>query len=338
MSTESLHPATQDFINSLSKGRNALAPASIENRQSDLRRWCEWCDEEGYESTTTKGFTIRSFLYDQADEFSNATVSSRYDSLKTFYDHLEALGSIEESPFDANKKLLKRSEFIKSGSNVGEKYNHGDPERFALDAEDVEAMCKNVRSGGGKLRNELIIRLMYQTGVRVHTAAHIKVEDIDRERESIRVYAKKTDDWRTVTYATAPGRPNPTKRLLTQWLDVYRETYAPANESEYLFVSERTERVSPNYINELVREAAENAGIQEVMYVDGSDRNRHLITSHTLRHSFVKRAIDSGIDIKRIQLALGHKDVTTTLNKYAHFLDDDVVEGFSASFDPYPDG
>ncbi len=42
---------------------------------------------------------------------------------------------------------------------------------------------------------------------------------------------------------------------------------------------------------------------------------------HCMRHSFATRAIEAGMDIKTLSSILGHADVSTTLNYYAHTLD-----------------
>lgn len=43
---------------------------------------------------------------------------------------------------------------------------------------------------------------------------------------------------------------------------------------------------------------------------------------HALRHTFATRAIEKGIDAKTLSVLLGHADVSTTLNRYAHVLDE----------------
>lgn len=43
---------------------------------------------------------------------------------------------------------------------------------------------------------------------------------------------------------------------------------------------------------------------------------------HALRHTFATRAVESGVDIKTLSELLGHADVSTTLNRYAHSLDE----------------
>ena len=41
---------------------------------------------------------------------------------------------------------------------------------------------------------------------------------------------------------------------------------------------------------------------------------------HCTRHTFATRAVEKGVDIKTLSEILGHADVSTTLNKYAHSL------------------
>lgn len=43
---------------------------------------------------------------------------------------------------------------------------------------------------------------------------------------------------------------------------------------------------------------------------------------HSLRHTFATRAIENGMDVKTLSDLLGHEDVSTTMNRYAHSLDE----------------
>lgn len=53
-------------------------------------------------------------------------------------------------------------------------------------------------------------------------------------------------------------------------------------------------------------------------------RDAHIrdVNFHALRHTFATRAIECGMDVKTLSAILGHADVTTTLNRYAHTLDE----------------
>lgn len=50
--------------------------------------------------------------------------------------------------------------------------------------------------------------------------------------------------------------------------------------------------------------------------------NLRKVTVHELRHTFATRCIESGIDMKTLQMLLGHADYSTTANIYAHVLAD----------------
>jgi len=81
------------------------------------------------------------------------------------------------------------------------------------------------------------------------------------------------------------------------------------------------------HINEIVKDAAENAGIQNVINRDALDRSRHRITAHALRHGHAVTALKSGIDVRTVQKHLGHTDIETTM-EYLQLIDDDVMEAY----------
>ena len=49
------------------------------------------------------------------------------------------------------------------------------------------------------------------------------------------------------------------------------------------------------------------------------------ITPHVLRHTFCSRMIEKGMDVKTLQLVMGHSDIGTTLNVYTHKTPEDVA-------------
>lgn len=65
-----------------------------------------------------------------------------------------------------------------------------------------------------------------------------------------------------------------------------------------------------------IREKAERLGI-------GDFSN---ITPHILRHTFCSRMIENGIDVKSLQILMGHSDIGTTLDVYTHKDPEDVAK------------
>ena len=49
------------------------------------------------------------------------------------------------------------------------------------------------------------------------------------------------------------------------------------------------------------------------------------IHPHILRHTFCSRMVDKGMNIKTLQMVMGHSDVSTTLNVYTHKTPEDVA-------------
>lgn len=178
-------------------------------------------------------------------------------------------------------------------------------------------------------REELILRLLWETGVRRSELVDLKINDIkdyaqnphpDTPDRSILVDNKKNDDNRYVYYTihTAP--------VLREWLkNGYRDRYDTASKSPYLLVSNQKPQVQEKYPNEVVKRVAERAGIQSVICQDAQGRDLHRVTAHAYRHSFAIHRVRNGCPINFLQRLLGHRQLEST-EFYLNFVNDDVKE------------
>jgi integrase/recombinase XerD len=287
-------------------------------RKNALQRFNEWLSETDQEPTDVGPMEIEDFLAKLANEgYAPNSISSYLDGVRLFYKFLNRKDIIEENPVDE----VDRSN-IRSLTNGTKK--HSKTEIVYVTEEEKEALVEYAPSP--QLRNRLLIRLLWQTGVRAHECAGIKLDNIDRDERSIRIYSRKTDDWRSVYYMPSLDF------LLDQWIDGgYRDAYGPAAESPYLFPSQRSEQVDYYTIGKIVRKAAEDADIQEIMYEDASGSPKYRVTPHAIRHGHAVHALQCGLDIRTIQKHLGHKNIDTTM-KYLQILDDDVRESYHRQF------
>lgn len=174
---------------------------------------------------------------------------------------------------------------------------------YYLDPEEIHQLVENVPKP--KLRNELIIKLCFSTGIRRAEATAIKIDHIDQKECSIEIPAQKSDD-RTVYY------PDSLNILINQWLNVNRNAYTKSEGSEYLFVTKTKGQLNPSNLNDMVKKSAEKAGLQETLYTDSIGREHKLITSHVLRHSYAVQSLLNGTDIETLRESLGHSDLSTT--------------------------
>jgi integrase/recombinase XerD len=138
-----------------------------------------------------------------------------------------------------------------------------------------------------------ILMTLYATGVRRNELAHLKVTDVDSERMVLHVHEGK-------------GRKDRDVVLSPHLLEELRQHYRrlPRRPATWLFPGgcrhnadyPITAKVAWN----ACREAAKRAGIRKALH------------PHTLRHCFATHLLESGADLRTIQVLLGHSDLKQT--------------------------
>ncbi|MEZ6055065.1 MAG: tyrosine-type recombinase/integrase [Planctomycetaceae bacterium] len=144
--------------------------------------------------------------------------------------------------------------------------------------------------GCTRLRDKLLMSLMYGAGLRVSEVCRLRWSDLQFDRRAILVWQGKGQKDRIVV-------------LPESLLELLQKLRAAAGASEYVFPSEgeRAGRyVSARTVQRAVSSAAGLAGIE---------RN---VTPHSLRHSFATHLMEAGTDIRMIQKLLGHTNLETT--------------------------
>ena len=147
------------------------------------------------------------------------------------------------------------------------------------------------------LMHRTILMVLYATGIRRTEASLLKVGDVDSERMVIHVRQGKGSRDRDVP-------------MTTKLLEALREYWRWKRPQDYLFPSTKGHRgieqpISAHTIWYICSEAAKRAGIKK------------RIGAHTLRHSFATTLMESGTDLRTIQLLMGHAHLEHTA-RYLH--------------------
>jgi site-specific recombinase XerD len=128
----------------------------------------------------------------------------------------------------------------------------------------------------------------YGAGLRVSEIASLKVSDIDSKRMMLRVEQGK-------------GRKDRHAMLSPQLLKLLRDWYRIARPQGWLFPGQTP--VNPMTTRQLTRACHAAAHMAEIT---------KRVTPHTLRHSFATHLLEQNIDIRVIQVLLGHAKLETT--------------------------
>ncbi len=164
-----------------------------------------------------------------------------------------------------------------------------------LSVEQVERLL----AGASNPKHRAALAVAYGAGLRASEVVHLKVADIDSERMIVRVVQGKG---RRDRYAMlSPSL----LELLRAW---WRQGHAQGKmlQDGWLFPGRNPANpLSTRQLNRACHLAAQAGGLEK------------RVSMHTLRHSFATHLLENKVDIRVIQVLLGHRKLETTA-RYSH--------------------
>jgi site-specific recombinase XerD len=211
---------------------------------------------------------------DGATKLATSTNALR-TSVRCFFAYAELAGLVQRSP----GMLVRRARCA-------------EPPPRALSDDEVERLL--AVAAKGEARDELLVRLLLATGLRLGEALALEVADVDLERGEIRVRRAKGDRPRT---AFIPAELGP---RLAAWVE---------GRDGRLF------SISGRHAQRRIGEMAREAGV--------------VASAHSLRHTTATRIYARTGDLGVVQRVLGHASVATTV-RYARCEEAVVREAIGA--------
>lgn len=146
-------------------------------------------------------------------------------------------------------------------------------------------------------KHRTLLKLAYVTGMRRNEILHARLHDIDRQRKLIKIKGKGNKQ-----------REIPLSDELIEALIEYYHRYKP---SVYIFEGNIPGKAySASSMVNIIKKAANKSSIKKN------------ISPHILRHSFATHMLEKGVNLKRLQLLMGHNSMKTT-SIYLHLADTD---------------
>jgi len=176
-----------------------------------------------------------------------------------------------------------------------------------LSCEEVSQLFQVVTN----LKHRAILMTAYAGGLRVSEVTHLRVSDVDSQRMMLRVEQSK-------------GRQDRYVMLSHKLLVALREYWKVYKPRHWLFAGQNPEQpLTRASVHKFFKKAKIKAGITKKVSV------------HGLRHSFATHLLESGVNIRKVQLLLGHRSLQTT-QIYTHVARD-YLEDTPSPLDILPD-
>ena len=244
----------------------------------DARRWMEWQLHQKIQFSNFRGDRNRK------KGVSISSANTYLTFAKSAFNVFLNEGIIQENPFANIKKIKDKQKKVDTLSPLEMK-------------EILEAFDKDWYAD---FRDFVVVNTMIDTFGRINEICNIKHNDIDFEHGTITFSETKNSRYRTVPVS------NKLLRLLQELMEETEEF-----DSEYLFLSNRGDRLHPDTFRKHFREVVAKTSIKKRVH------------PHLFRHTSATLFLAEGGSIRALQKILGHRDISTTMI-YGHMLDDTI--------------
>jgi len=218
-------------------------------------------------------------LMEQGD--SASSVNRRISTLKSYFNYLVRQQIVELNPV-ADIRSLKT------------------PKRIPvyIDEEQLSQVLDNgneIPSDFSSMRNQLVVELLYATGMRRSEILSLKESSVDLKSMTLKVHGKRNKE------RIIPLSKQMTEQIM-RYLEMKRNTFE--NADNHLIVTDKGIKAYPELIHRITHQALSSTA---------SKRK----SPHVLRHSFATHMLNHGADLNALKELLGHAGLAAT-QVYTH--------------------
>ena len=292
-------PTIKDFEGFL-KLEKGLSPNSIAAYLADIRKLMQFMEIRQIPGgpEALKHELLHQFLvWINELELSARTQARILSGLKAFYRYLLLEDLVDKDP----TALLE-------GPRLGRKL----PEVLTVTEIDRILQKIDLSKPEGR-RNKAMLEVLYSCGLRVSELVGLKLSNLYRDEEFVRVIGKGDKE-----------RLVPVSRKALKEIDLYlpdrNSLVTQPGSEDILFLNRRGRMLSRVMVFTIIKELASAAGIKKT------------VSPHTFRHSFATHLVEGGADLRAVKEMLGHESIITT-EIYTH-LDREYLREAIISYHP----
>lgn len=252
---------------------------TIKSYSGDLTQFYHYI-EENYGSESLQAIThqmVRSWMAVLIEDHTARSVNRKISALKTYFKFLVRKGAVSENPMQkvvAPKTSGKLPVFVEDNN--------------------MRQMFEIVDFGDGYKgsRDQLIIEILYATGMRKSELINLKITDIDVARHLIKVLGKGNKERLIPIDGSMVSRIN-------EYLDERENEFANRAEP-YLLLTDKGKKLYPKFPYKVVHRFLSQITTLEKR------------SPHVLRHSFATHLLNNGAELNAIKELLGHANLAAT--------------------------
>ena len=220
--------------------------------------------------------------------FSKATLQRKYSSLNQMFKFLIKQEKIHENPMLTMRRCKKEIKL---------------PKFLTEDEINKLLLVNNPNENEIKMRNNLIIELLYSTGMRVSELCNLPLKSVMfNDKNSNKEYKFIVIKGKGQKERIVPIRSR-ILPLLHSYISLTKK-----NKQKYLFTSHGKKDKKQNE-QPITRRTIDNI-LKQSAIVANIDPSK--VSAHKIRHSFATHLLQKGMDIREIQELLGHSSIDTT--------------------------
>ena len=210
--------------------------------------------------------------------YAEATVARKVAAIKSFFQYLQAEGTIRRNP----------AESLES-PRVGRSL----PKPLSVTEVDELLEQPLKRKTPEAKRDRAMLELLYATGLRVTELVSLEIDDVNMSGPYVRCMGKGSKERTIPIHEQAAG-------AVADYLNEGRAALVKNRKESALFVNRRGERLTRQGFWLILKQYAKQANIATP------------VTPHTLRHSFATHMLRGGMNLRQVQELLGHANISTT--------------------------
>ncbi|GHT46620.1 tyrosine recombinase XerC [Endomicrobiia bacterium] len=261
------------FEKYLIAGRN-FSQHTLRAYSKDMRDFLFFLQKKQLHTFEVGKYDIREFLEElNKKTLSKATLTRKFSSLRTFYKFLIINNLVKKNPLE-NMSGPKKDKKVPS----------------FLTENEIQALFNLADT---KLRDRVMIELLYSCGLRIEELMSLNLKDIDFILNTVTVIGKGRKQ-RIVPIG------NKALSVIRDYINERHSMGLPYDVRSPVFLSDHTKRLDQRSARRILHRWFVKAGFTKK------------VSPHTLRHTFATHMLDRGCDLRSVQEMLGHKNLSTT--------------------------